>query len=164
MTRGVKKSTVGFNFDADVKTRPHVTQRETQLAVFQRGRGLRGTWRTLRHREPYRAGPLDPSRHLQTLLRHGHDVLPIRRARVFAALYELVVRRGGGACALRHGLGHCATFIGIDLMATLCNDVSLNAPSTSTSKTALFPWHWPITKHHSTLVLMQRSVKRRCIK
>ncbi len=36
--------------------------------------------------------------------------------------------------------------------------------STPTSKRAPFPWHWPITKHHSTLALTRRSVKRRCIK
>ncbi len=49
-------------------------------------------------------------------------------------------------------------------LGTLCNDVSLNAASTPTSKRAPFPWHWPITKHNSTLALTRRSVKRRCLK
>ncbi len=30
--------------------------------------------------------------------------------------------------------------------------------------TKCFPWHWPITKHHSTLAWTRRSVKRRRIK
>ena len=47
---------------------------------------------------------------------------------------------------------------------TLCTDVLLNIRSTPMSKRVLFPWHWPIMKHHLTLALMRHSVKRRCIK
>ncbi len=49
-------------------------------------------------------------------------------------------------------------------MGTLCTTFEAHVARTPTSKRALFPWHWPITKHHSTLALTRRSVKRRCIK
>ena len=49
-------------------------------------------------------------------------------------------------------------------MGTLCTTFEAHVAPTPTSKRAPFPWHWPITKHHSTLALTRRSVKRRCIK
>ncbi len=49
-------------------------------------------------------------------------------------------------------------------LGTLCTTFETHVAPTPTSKRALFPWHWPITKHNSTLALTRRLVKRRCIK
>ncbi len=40
--------------------------------------------------------------------------------------------------------------LGVD---EIMRDVSAHVTPTLTSKTAPFPWHWPIIKHHSTLML-----------